>query len=152
MFPLFFVPIFLIQGDWRWKQCFPLKDCPFQSTGVVNEGVQCMASGHEKGPCGHHRVRGSPCRQICSDGTFDGVIERRDETRCTRSQAGEFCWVMFDGVCSCTHLHLSHSFTLTLSIRFWQPKVKQRKREQKLRGRLPDSKMHSGTLRKPKPL
>lgn len=98
----------------------PKKKSPFHSSGVVNEtheGGHSKASGHKKGPCGRHRsrVRGPPCRRIGSDGTFDGVIERRDETRCTRSQAGKFCWVMFDGVCSWTHLYLSISLSLFYS-------------------------------------
>lgn len=40
-----------------------------------------------KGPYGRNRsrVRGPVRRQICSDGTFDGVMEKSDETRCTRS-------------------------------------------------------------------
>lgn len=90
-------------------------------------------SGHKKGPYGCHRsrVRGPLCRQIGSDGTFDGVMETKDKTRCTRLQtAGSFV-VRRLMVSAVALAYLS----LLFSLRFWQSRVRQTKREQRPRGR-----------------
>lgn len=76
----------------------------------TSEGDQSIVSGYKKGPYGCSRVWDPLYRQRGSYGSCDGVIERKDKTRCKRSQAEEFCWVMFDGVCCCTHLHLTLFF------------------------------------------
>lgn len=74
-------------------------------------------SGHKKGPYGCHRsrVRGPLCRQIGSDGTFDGVMETKDQMH-TFTDSREFCCATFDGVCCCTRLPLSFVLPQVLTI------------------------------------
>lgn len=81
----------------------------FHPSGVVNETRergQSTVSGHKTAHMAAIDPNWGPlCWQIASDGTFDGMIERRDGTWFTKSQEEEFCCVMFGGVCRCAHLY-----------------------------------------------